>query len=252
MLSTTLYPTVQNGFTYGWAQAGSVQSSDRAQTDPRLAGIAFATNGTPATFYVDLPAAQYDISLALGDYDYTQCWTMCELRLYDGNTPLWDLKSGKVLAANYYDAQGDQLTSQQWITSNASRRINVTSGRLTIMLGADSSNGDITPLAYFSVASVPGFKIGATFTVGRGSSTGLYGLKVSPDVGFNDSIVLSVDNLPAGVSAAFTPATIPPGQTTASMTLKAAANAQPGTYLCVLHGKSSAGESTSLMTVLVQ
>ena len=49
-----------------------VQARDRSTTvDPRLAGINFANNGSPATFYVDLPSAgTYNLSLAMGDDGY--------------------------------------------------------------------------------------------------------------------------------------------------------------------------------------
>ena len=49
-----------------------VQARDRnAKLDPRLAGINFANNGSPATFYVDLPSAgTYNLSLAMGDAGY--------------------------------------------------------------------------------------------------------------------------------------------------------------------------------------
>ena len=38
------------------------------RVDPRLAGINYATNGSPATFYVDLPSAgTYNLALAMGE-----------------------------------------------------------------------------------------------------------------------------------------------------------------------------------------
>src|SRR5271157_6641444 len=58
VLSTTAYPTKGSGVTYGWVKTSLVNARDRnAQLDPRLAGINYATNGSPATFYVDLPWA---------------------------------------------------------------------------------------------------------------------------------------------------------------------------------------------------
>src|SRR5208283_4855223 len=57
VLSTTAYPTQGSGVTYGWVNTSLVNARDRnAQLDPRLAGINYATNGSPATFYVDLPS----------------------------------------------------------------------------------------------------------------------------------------------------------------------------------------------------
>src|SRR5271165_7015275 len=64
VLSTTAYPTKGNGVTYGWVKTSLVNARDRnTQLDPRLAGINYATNGAPATFYVDLPSAgTYNLS----------------------------------------------------------------------------------------------------------------------------------------------------------------------------------------------
>src|SRR5271166_295692 len=69
VLSTTAYPTKGNGVTYGWVKTSLVQARNRnAKLDPRLAGINYASNGSPATFYVDLPSAgTYNLSLAMGD-----------------------------------------------------------------------------------------------------------------------------------------------------------------------------------------
>ena len=90
MLATTAYPTKGSGVTYGWVKTSLVNARDRnAKLDPRLAGINYAINGAPATFYVDLPSAKYNVALALGDAGYqavgcsarssfwmaARCWT---------------------------------------------------------------------------------------------------------------------------------------------------------------------------------
>src|SRR5208337_5520997 len=69
VLSSTAYPTKGTGVTYGWVNTNPVSARDRnAKLDPRLAGIDFVYNGTPATFYVDLPSpGTYNLSLAMGD-----------------------------------------------------------------------------------------------------------------------------------------------------------------------------------------
>src|SRR5208337_143702 len=90
VLSTTAYPTKVNGVTFGWGNTSLVGARDRnAQLDPRLAGINYANNGSPATFYVDLPSAgTYSLSLAMGDAGYAQCWTQCQVQFFDGSTLL--------------------------------------------------------------------------------------------------------------------------------------------------------------------
>src|SRR5271165_2886814 len=90
VLPSTLYPTSFNGTTYGWVKTTPVQGRDRnASLDPRLAGINFVTNGSPGTFYVDLPSAgTYNLSLAMGDAGYQQCSTQCQVQFLDGSTVL--------------------------------------------------------------------------------------------------------------------------------------------------------------------
>ncbi len=97
---TTAYPTKNNGGTFGWVKTSLVQARDRSTAvDPRLAGINFANNGAPATFYVDLPSAgTYNLSLALGDAGYQQCWVQCQIQFLDGSTVLATVTGGSVNA----------------------------------------------------------------------------------------------------------------------------------------------------------
>ena len=73
-----------------------VQARDRSTTvDPRLAGINYAFNGTPATFSVDLPASgTYNLSLAMGDAGYQQCRIQCQIQFFDGNTLVATVNGG--------------------------------------------------------------------------------------------------------------------------------------------------------------
>src|SRR5208283_506460 len=108
VLPSTLYPTSFNGTTYGWVKTAPVQGRDRnASLDPRLAGINFVTNGSPGTFYVDVPSAgSYDISLAMGDAGYQQCWVQCQVQFFDGATLLTTVSGGSIPIAYFYDATG--------------------------------------------------------------------------------------------------------------------------------------------------
>src|SRR5271169_4524190 len=96
VLPSTAYPTTGSGVTYGWVKTSPVQARDRnASLDPRLAGINFVSNGSPATFYVDLPSAgTYSLSLALGDAGYQQCWVQCQIQFLDGSTVLATVTEG--------------------------------------------------------------------------------------------------------------------------------------------------------------
>ena len=78
--------------------------------DPRLAGMNYAENGTPATFYVNLPSAgTYNLSLAMGDAGYTQCWTQCQVQFLDGSTVVGTVTAGLTGLGYFYDATGTQL-----------------------------------------------------------------------------------------------------------------------------------------------
>ena len=106
VLPTTAYPTKGSGVTYGWTNTSLLQARDRnAQLDPRLAGINFANNGSPATFYVDLPSpGTYSLSLAMGDAGYAQCYTQCQVQFLDGNTVLATVTGGPIAQGYFYDA----------------------------------------------------------------------------------------------------------------------------------------------------
>ncbi len=85
VLASTAYPTTVGGMTFGWANTYLVQGRDRNgnnnNLDPRLAGVNLITNGSPATFYVDLPApGTYSLSLAMGDAGYEECWSQCQIQ----------------------------------------------------------------------------------------------------------------------------------------------------------------------------
>jgi hypothetical protein len=86
VLPTIAYPATMNGVTYGWVDNTTVQGRDRDDSlDPRLAEINFVSNGSPATFYVDLPSAgTYNLSLAMGDASYQQCWCSARCSFWMG------------------------------------------------------------------------------------------------------------------------------------------------------------------------
>ena len=110
VLPTTAYPTTVNGVTFGWTK-NSAQGRDRNATlDPRLAGVNFANNGSPATFYVDLPSAgTYNLSLAMGDAGYQACWVQCQVQFLDGNTVLATVTEGSTQLGYFYDATRQEL-----------------------------------------------------------------------------------------------------------------------------------------------
>src|SRR5271165_5922446 len=167
VLPTTAYPTKGNGVTYGWVKTSLVNGRDRnAQLDPPLAGINYATNGSPATFYVDLPSAgTYNLSLAMGDAGYQQCYTQCQIQFFDGKTLLATVAKGRTSAGYFYDAKGNNWSAAQWPSNNLSQQVTLTGTRLTVVMGLSQSNGDVTPIAFLGVMQVsgsPNFSISAS------------------------------------------------------------------------------------------
>src|SRR5271169_2213204 len=166
VLPTTVYPTKTNGVTYGWVKTSLVQGRDRSTSvDPRLAGINFVNNGAPATFYVDLPSAgTYNLSLAMGDAGYQQCYTQCQVQFLDGSTVLATVTGGRTNAGYFYDATGNNWSAAAWPASNLSQQVTLTGTRLTVIVGTNKATGDNTPIAFLGVAPVgtPNFAISAS------------------------------------------------------------------------------------------
>jgi hypothetical protein len=80
-----------------------------------LAGINFVNNGSPATFYVDLPSSgTYNLTLALGDAGYEQCWVQCQIQFLDGSTVLATVTGGAVNLGYFYDATGKVWSAAAW------------------------------------------------------------------------------------------------------------------------------------------
>src|ERR1035438_4448049 len=157
VLSTTGYPTTVDGVTFGWVIPGQVQSRNRSTTvDPRLAGVNYVSNGAPASFVVNLPApGTYNLSLAMGDEGYTQCWTLCQVQFLDGSTILGTV-TGTPMAAHFEDARGNNWTAAAWPGSNVALPVTLTGTRLTVSVGTNHSTGDVTPIAYLGVSQPSG------------------------------------------------------------------------------------------------
>ncbi len=153
VLATTAYPTQGNGITYGWVNTSLVQGRDRnAKLDPRLAGVNLITNGSPATFYVDLPSAgTYNLSLAMGDAGYQECWVQCQIQFLDGNTVLATVTRGSTNLGYFYDAKGNNWSAAAWPASNVKQQVTLTGSRLTVLVGTNQATGDTTPIAFLGV-----------------------------------------------------------------------------------------------------
>ena len=259
VLASTAYPTPFNGVNFGWTDVSLVQSRNRStKVDPRLAGMNYATNGKPATFYLDLPASgTYNLSLALGDDGFTACSVQCQIQFLDGSTVLATLTKGSEVTGYFYDAQGNNWSAAAWPTKNASLQVAIAGSRLTMIVGESKSNGDYTPMAFLGVTEVtlaPNFLISASPT----SLSVAQGNKVTATIttnisgGFNSAISLSASGVPSGTTVSFNPNPIPaPGAGSSTMTIAVGASTPVGTYPITVTGNGSGVQQTTTVTLTV-
>ncbi len=255
VLPSTEYPTQANGLTFGWVNTYLVQGRDRSTgVDPRLAGINFANNGLPATFYVDLPSpGTYNLALALGDEGYQQCWMGCQIQFFDGSNLLGTVTRGPIDSGNFYDAQGAMWPAQAWPASNAILQVSMRGTRLTMVVGMTQATGDFTTIAFLGITPIakPNFNVASTFAVQQGKQIS-FTVNLSTANGFNAPVTLSAINVPAGVTVTFAPETMPsPGAGSTAMTITAASNAPPGSYTMIVLGDGGGLEQTALVPLMV-
>jgi hypothetical protein len=259
VLSTTAYPTTRNGVTFGWANTALVQPRDRSMlVDPRLAGINYVNNGAPAKFYVDLPSAgTYNLSLALGDDGYPQCWTQCQVQFLDGNTVVGTVNGGFEGLGFFYDATGKNWSATVWPGSNAPLQVTMNGTRLTVLVGTSNNTGDITPIAFLGVSqtmSVPNFTVTANPTgvsVMQGSQ-GTSTINTTISGVFNSAITLSTSGVPTGTTVSFSPNPIgAPGSGSSTMTITVGSNTAMGTYPITVTGDGGGIERTTTVTLTV-
>ena len=186
--------------TFGWANTYFVQGRDRNgnnnNLDPRLAGVNLITNGSPATFYVDLPApGTYSLSLAMGDAGYEECWSQCQIQFLDGNTMLATVTGGDTKLGYFYDAAGNNWSATDWPVKNVSQQVTLTGTRLTVIVGTSKATGDYTPIAFLGISggTDTGFQFLPSLVVAPGQQGSMV-LTFTPHSGFNSPIALSVGN----------------------------------------------------------
>ncbi len=260
VLSTTAYPTKGNGVTYGWLKTSLVTGRDRnAALDPRLAGINYVDNGAPATFYVDLPSAgTYNISLAMGDAGFEQCWVQCQIQFLDGSTVLATLNEGETKKGYFYDAMGNNWSAAAWPPSNLSQQVTLTGTRLTVVVGTNKATGDFTTIAFLGVAQVsggsPNFTIAASpasLSVQQGNQ-GTSTITTAISGGFNSAISLSASGVPSGTTVSFNPNPIPaPGSGSSTMTITVGASTATGTYPITVTGNGGGIQQSTTVTLTV-
>ena len=260
VLASTLFPTTTNGVTYGWASVAPISSRNRnSAVDPRLAGINYTNNGTPGSFYVNLPApGTYNLSLAMGDAGYEQCWVQCQIQFLDGSTILATLTEGVTNLGFFYDAQGHNWYETQWPNSNVSRQVTLAGSRLTVVVGTSHTTGDFTPIAFLGVAQAsggsPSFSLSSSpssVTVQQGNQ-GTSTITSTLSGGFNGAISLSASGAPSGTTVSFNPQTIPaPGSGNSTMTITVGASTPVGTYPITVTGNGGGVQQSTTVTLTV-
>ncbi len=257
---TTAYPTKNNEGTFGWVKTSPVQARDRSTAvDPRLAGINFANNGAPATFYVDLPSpGTYNLSLALGDAGYQQCWVQCQIQFLDGSVVLATVTGGSVNPGYFYDATGKVWSAAAWPASNLSQQVTLTGTRLTVVVGTNKATGDFTTIAFLEVTQVSGGSGNYTISASPASLSVLQGNQGTSTIstaisgGFNSAISLSASGVPSGTTVSFNPNPIPaPGSGSSTMTIMVGASTATGTYPITLTGNGGGIQQNTTVTLTV-
>jgi uncharacterized membrane protein len=259
VLASTAYPTTFDGTTFGWTNLGLVQSRDRSLTvDPRLAGINLIANGAPATFAVDLPSpGTYNVSLALGDAGYQECWVECQIQFFDGTTLLATVTGGPTNLGYFYDAKGNNWSAAAWPSSNLIQQVTMTGTHLTVVVGTSNNSGDSTTIAFLGLAQgtlIPTFGLSASpssLSVVQGNQ-GTSTITTAISGGFNSAITLSAAGMPSGTTVSFSPNPIPaPGAGNSTMTLTVGASTQPGTYPITVTGNGGGVQQTATVILTV-
>ena len=255
-LPGTTYPTTVNGVTFGWTTPDLVQGGDRSTlVDPRLAGINSALNGSPATFYVDLPSpGAYNLSLAMGDDGFAQCSTQCEVQFFDGNAIVATVNGGPTNQGYFYDAKGNNWSDADWPAKNFSQPVTLVGSRLTVVVGTNSATGDLTPIASLNVMQTPSFTISASpasLSIAQGNQ-GTSTLTTTISGGFNNDISLAASGVPTGTTVSFNPNPIPaPGAGNSTMTITVGSSTPTGTYPITLTGNGGGIQQNTTVTLTV-
>jgi hypothetical protein len=192
-----------------------VGGADRSTTlDPRLAGMNYVHNGSPATFYVDLPLPGiYNLSLAMGDAGTSQCFTTSrQIQFLDGSTVVATVNATGFTRNFFDDATGHLWSPSDWPTKNLAQQVALTGTRLTVVVGTNIPDS-FTPIAYRGVAQVPA----ANFSLSASPSSlgivqgyqGTSTLITTVSGGLNSGIILSASGVPTGTTVSFKPQTIP-------------------------------------------
>lgn len=149
------YPTTRKGITFGWVGGNASVGTLPGDIDARLKGYALATNnGTQYTLRIDLPSTgNYLISLASGSTFFTVTNTYIEI--WDDTTLLYTFDDSVGHVANeYFDIQGNILTTAIWPIANLKTRYTFSSTILKVVIGTPGAVGAATLLNHVGFEKV--------------------------------------------------------------------------------------------------
>lgn len=171
--TTANYPrTSAQGNTVGWEDAPGGTRDRTNSVDARLAGVAFAANGTAKRYRIDLPSSGwYRITLALGDNTTAQSQSV---GVYDGTTIISNVVGHNLASAGgtFYDACGIRRSSAaNWVTNEVSFVAFFSSTICRIKIADTATASGNSSIAHVrvtdDVAPSPSFNCGIDF---RGTS----------------------------------------------------------------------------------
>jgi uncharacterized membrane protein len=139
---------------------------------------------------------------------------------------------------------GSQTTSTLTLRANA----DASPGTFTLTVVASSGTTRRTAQFTLTITESPDFSLSvepSSLAIQQGAS-GSATVRLMRVGGFNESVMLSLQGAPAGISASFTPANLAPGQDSAALTLQVASQTTPGTYTLTIVGTASVTRTVRL------
>ncbi len=207
------------------------------------ATIAFTVTGTNPDF--SLQANPTSISIAQGG-TATSALTVGPLNGFSGTVALAASGLPAGVTASFSPAS---TTGTSTLTLTASSTATVGTSNVTVTGTSGSLSHSVT-IALTVTSNQPSFKLSAapaTLSMAQGAS-GNSTITVSPVNGFTGTVALAASGLPAGVTAAFSPAST---TGTSTLTLTASSTATAGTSTITVTGTSGTLSATTTIALTV-
>lgn len=243
--TSSILTLVAGGSAAGSTSTLTITGSSGSLTS--TARIALTIAGTPSFTLSATPAS---LNLARGK-SLTSTIAITPQNGFQGKVTLTasGLPSGVAAAFSAPSA-----TSTSTLTLTASSSAAAGASTVTITGTSNGTAGNLSSSANValtvSAAPTPSFSIAASpaslsiTAGGSGTST----ITVTPQNGFTANVSFSIAGLPAGVTAAFSPAS---NARSSAVTIRAGANAAPGSATLTVTGVSGALNSTTTITITV-